>query len=215
MIRVASPIPEPAGFDTDCRQKGEAWLNQQATLPKRPRDFWSPFRSDLRRGFQKRCGYYAMYVHDGQVDHSVSWATCKKTNQAKLAYEWTNLRFCDGALNSRKSTLDAQVLDPFDVEDDWFEVELPTLILRSVNVPADRFDSARLTLERLELETGSRSLELRWEWYEEHRSGRLNLDGLRRAAPLVAAAVERWIASDIGPLPEIPHPTGDIYAALQ
>jgi hypothetical protein len=215
MIRVTSPIPEPLRFNEDCREKGSAWLATQPGWPDRPRDFWSPFRADLRRGFHLRCGYYAMWIHDGQVDHFVSWATCKMTNQVDLAYEWTNMRFCDGALNSRKKTLDGQVLDPFEVEDDWFEVELPTLILRPVNVPAERLASAKLTLERLELDTGSRSLELRWEWYEEHRSGRLDLDGLQLHAPLVAAAVERWMASANGPLPVIPHPTGDIYAALQ
>jgi hypothetical protein len=218
MIRVPSPIPEPAPFDTSCRQAGRQWLQlrhqNQQPLPDRPRDFWSPFRPDLRRGFGGRCGYYAMYIHDGQVDHLVSWNTCRTNNTPELAYEWDNFRFVDGALNSSKRTLDGQLLDPFEVGDDWFELELPSLLLRPVSVPADRQDAARLTLERLELDQGLRVLELRWEWYDKHQRGLLTLDGLRAVAPLLARAVERWHSDCRGELPVIPRPVPDPYDDL-
>lgn len=213
MIHVPSPIAEPERFDVECRQEGRAWLATQATLPKSPRDFWSPFRSDLRREFGCRCGYYAMYIHDGQVDHSVSWNTCKANNTPNLAYEWDNFRFVDGALNSRKRTLDDQVLDPFEVQSGWFEVELPTLFLRTVAVPPERQGAARLTLERLELDQGPRALELRWEWYDAHQQG-MPLHLLHEKAPLVAQAVERWQAANPGPLPDIPRPVPDPFAGM-
>ena len=219
MIHVPSPIrPEPATFDADCRQKGLEWLQKlsqnQTALPDRPTDFWSPFRPDLRRGFRGRCGYYAMYIHDGQVDHFTSWKTCRTNNTPGLAYEWDNFRFIDGALNSSKRTLDGQLLDPFEVEDDWFEIELPTLVLRPVRVPPERQDAAQLTLDRLGLDQGSRALELRWEWYEQHRRGQLSLDGLRDMAPLVAQAIELWTAAGRGELPTIPRPVPDPYGTL-
>jgi hypothetical protein len=215
MIRVPSPIrPEPPRFEEDCRQKGQAWLGRQPNLPKRPRDFWSPFRSDLRRGFGKRCGYYAMYVHDGQMDHFVSWDTCRRNNTPNLAYEWDNFRFVDSALNSSKRTMDDQLLDPFEVMDGWFEVELPTLLLRSVGVPADRAGAANLTLERLELDLGLRALELRWEWYDMHRRGDLTREGLREMAPLLAQAADRWEDEGRGALPVIPRPVPDPYIDL-
>ena len=218
MIHVPSPIrPEPPRFEEECRQEGRGWLDQwrakQVTLPDRPKDFWSPFRPDLRRGFGLRCGYYAMYVHDGQVDHSTSWKTCKENGTPELVYEWDNFRFVDGALNSRKKTLDDQVLDPFEVQSGWFEVELPTLFLRVVAVPPARQSAARLTLEKLELDQGSRALELRWEWYEAHRRG-MPLPLLHEKAPLVAQAVERWIGEGRGALPTIPRPVPDPYDRL-
>jgi hypothetical protein len=213
MIRVPSPIDEPAAFDVECRQAGQVYLQNQPTRPKRPRDFWSPFRPDLRRGFGGRCGYYAMYVPDGQVDHFVSWDTCKD-DKPHLAYEWSNFRFLDGALNSSKRTLDGLLLDPFEVQDDWFELELPTLLLRPIRVPSDRMAAARLTLERLELDQGLRVLELRWEWYDKHRRGLLSLGGLHEVAPLVARAVERWHAEGRGTLPDIARPVPDPYADL-
>ena len=214
MIHVPSPIDEPTAFDVECRQAGLTYLQNQEALPKRPKDFWSPFRLDLRRGFGGCCGYYAMYVHDGHVEHFVSWNTCKNNNTPHLAYEWNNFRFVDGALNSSKRTLDGLLLDPFEVQDDWFELELPTLLLRPVRVPADRMDAARLTLERLELDQGLRVLELRWEWYDQHRRGDLPLGGLRRVAPLVARAIERWNADGRGALPDIARPVPEPYANL-
>lgn len=214
MIHVPSPIrPEPPRFDEECRQQGRKWLAHHDPLPDRPRDFWSPFRPDLRRGFGQRCGYYAMYVHDGQVDHSTSWKTCKDNGTPELAYEWDNFRFVDGALNSRKKTWDDGLLDPFEVEEGWFEVELPTLFLRAARVPPERQEAARLTLERLELDQGPRALELRWEWFEDYRRG-MPIEQLHEKAPLVAQAIERWHGEGRGALPEIPRPVADPYANL-
>ncbi len=131
MIRVASPIAEPAAFDVECRQKGRDWLTQQPSPPKRPHDYWSPFRDGLREGFVRRCGYFAMYMHDGAVDHFISWENCKET-APHLAYEWSNFRFIAPSLNSKKGTLDDQLLDPFEVQDDWFEVEIPSFVLKII-----------------------------------------------------------------------------------
>lgn len=213
MIHIQSPINEPPQFDEKCRQQGQAWLAGRVPLPDRPKDFWSPFRRDLRHGFNQRCGYYAMYIHDGQMDHSVSWKTCKD-NTPELAYEWSNFRFVDGALNSRKRTLDDQLLDPFEVRAGWFVVELPTLFLRAVGVPDERREAARLTLERLELDQGPRALELRWEWYDAYLRRQLSMELLREMAPLVAEAIEQWQANDRGPLPEIPRPVPDPFAGM-
>ena len=206
MIRVPSPIAEPPLFAVECRQAGIDWLATQEELPKRPRDFWSAFRDELREGFGRRCGYYAMNLPDGQVDHFISWDTCK-ANAPHRAYEWDNFRFIAGSLNSKKGTLDDLLLDPFEVEDTWFEVELPTLLLRATDqLPPALADKARLTLDRLELEQGRKALTLRWEWYEMHRTQELPLPGLTRLAPLVAKAVEKWLAEGRGALPEIPRP---------
>lgn len=213
MIPVPNPIPEPPSFDRECRQKGRQWLTGLTDLPDRPKDFWSPFRPDLRRGFGRRCGYYAMYLHDGQVDHSTSWKTSVTRGTPELAYEWDNFRFIDGALNSRKGTQDEQLLDPFEVQAGWFEIDLPTLFLRAVGVPPERQDAAQRTLNRLELDQGPRALELRWEWYDQHQRG-LPFEQLQEFAPLVADAIQRWRTSNRGDLPDIPRPVPDPYAGL-
>lgn len=210
MIRVASPIAEPAAFDAECRKKGRKWLTGQSVAPARPKDYWSVFRMDLREGFVRRCGYLAMFMHDGTVDHFVSWDTCKVANPG-LAYEWSNFRFIDPALNSKKRTRDDQVLDPFEVQDDWFEVEIPSFVLRLTGqIPAELRDKAMFTVDHLDLQQGRKAVALRWEWYEQYRSGKLTLAGLHQNAPLVARVVEKWMQGDSGPLPVIPRPSSGL-----
>jgi hypothetical protein len=206
MIRVASPIPEPETFDAACRQNGRQWLGDHPNPEGRPPDYWSPYRDDLREGFVRRCGYFAMLLPDGTVDHFISWETCKK-NHPELAYEWTNFRFIAPSLNSKKGALDGQLLDPFEVQDDWFEVEIPSLVLRITDrVPVPLRDKARFTLDRLDLQQGRKAVTLRWEWYDLFRQGHLTPEGLRRNAPMVADAVKRWQHAGRGRLPAIPRP---------
>ena len=47
-----------------------------------------------------------MWLHDGEVDHFLS-----KKNRPDLTYDWNNFRYCSGAVNSSKGTLDDRVLD--------------------------------------------------------------------------------------------------------
>lgn len=208
MIRVASPIAEPAAFDAECRQLGAVWLASNPNPSGRPRDYWSPFREDLREGFGRRCGYFAMYLPTGtgHVDHFISWDNCKSTNRADLAYEWSNFRFIAPAINSKKGTKDDRLLDPFEVQDGWFEVDIPSLVLRMTDaIPPALRDKAMFTLDRkgLDLQHGRAAIRMRREWYEMHRSGELTIEGLRRNAPLVARAVEKWMHAGRGVLPAL------------
>jgi hypothetical protein len=208
MIRVASPIAEPATFDAECRQRGQTWLAANPYPTGRPADYWSPFREDLREGFGRRCGYFAMFLPTGtgHIDHFLSWDTCRKTNRAHLAYEWNNFRFIAPTLNSKKGTKDDQLLDPFEVQDDWFEVDIPSFVLRITSaIPAALRDKAKFTLgcEGLDLQQGRAAIRMRREWYEMHRTGELTIEGLRRNAPLVARAVEKWTQANKGALPAV------------
>jgi len=145
-------------------------------------------------------------MHDGVVDHFISWDSCKAANP-ELAYNWDNYRFIAPSLNSKKGTWDDKLLDPFEVQAGWFEVEIPGFVLRLTNqIPAHLRDKATLTLDQLDLQQGRRAVTLRCEWYELFRLGELNLDGLRRNAPLVASAVEAWQRNGNGALPIVPCP---------
>jgi hypothetical protein len=52
-----------------------------------------------------------------------------KHNYPELAYEWSNYRHAIGRVNGCKGNLDDLVLDPFEVEDDWFAIQIPDLQL--------------------------------------------------------------------------------------
>jgi hypothetical protein len=182
-----NPPPEPADFDTKTRQPGNDWLTKNLNDKKRPKDYWSNFKSNLADGFGNLCGYSAMYEPVGTVDHYLS---CE--NHQNLAYEWSNYRFSSGWINSSKGTLDDRVLDPFLVEDDWFEILLPSLqlIVTDAVPPAER-QKAEFTLQRLHLQDDERVIRQREAWYQLYLDGDISLIGLEKRAPLIARAIRK------------------------
>jgi hypothetical protein len=188
VIRVR-PRPEPPRFDQRCRRRGHRWLETHPDHPGRPNDFWSEFEPDLREVFEGRCGYCAMRIMRGQVDHFVPVSVLKGEANLHLAYEWSNFRYGEGTLNQRKAA--ARVLDPFEVEDDWFRILLPSLqLVLTDRVPDDVRALAEFTLEKLGLRDHEVVVRYRREWFRMYQEGRLSLEGLREVAPLVARAVE-------------------------
>jgi hypothetical protein len=180
------PIPEPSEFDQKCRQKGNTWLAEHPDT-KRPRDYWSPFKADLAKGFNNLCGYSVMYEPIGTVDHFLS---CH--NYRHLSYEWSNYRYTAGWINSSKKDLDDRLLDPFEVEDTWFEIILPSLqLVLTDKVPKEQRLKAQFTLQHLGLDHNERILRQREEWFRMYEQGEITLEGLAKKAPLIARAIEK------------------------
>jgi len=186
-------VPEPKDFDVEARKPGLAWSKKNPTAA-RPKDYWSKFKFALADGFGQRCGYSAMYEPNGSVDHFIS---CK--NNMGLAYEWNNYRYAQEWLNKSKQTVDSEILDPYEVQDGWFEIRLPSLQLHVTDKvpPADRV-RAEYTLIRLHLRDDERILRQRREWYRMYQAGEISLVGLRKKAPLIAAAVEKQRVEQMG-----------------
>ena len=194
MIRVER-TREPETFDVRCRQAGAGWLD---THPRpadlgtwRPNKYWTQFLPQLRAAFHERCAYLGMWIASGTVDHFESWAGA---GGVAKAYEWSNYRYADSAVNSaRKPAWDGMLLDPFEVGDGWFEVELPSCLLRIVEhrVPPEVLPRVRFTIDKLGLGHREDVVALRREWLRLHEEEGLSLEGLRGKAPLVASAVER------------------------
>jgi hypothetical protein len=183
MIHFA-PAPEPPTFDERYRKRGEAWLREHPNAD-RPCDYWTQFKPDLAAAFNELCAYTVVHEPVGTVDHFISW------DNGGPAYEWSNFRYSAQWVNSSKKTADAAVLDPFEVQDGWFEVLLPSLQLRLTDrVPPSHRAKAEYTLERLHLVRGPNVIRTRESWFAQFRSAELNLAGLRRRAPLLARAVE-------------------------
>lgn len=193
MIRVAQR-PPPDYFDQKVGQPGLRWLeNPNNRNKKRPRPFWTHCRDDLERQFESRCGYAATWISSGQADHHISWSRCKRRNEHHRAYEWDNLRWIAPELNSLKGT--HEVLDPFEVHDDWFELRLPSLRLHMTDeIPTEFRDKAATTLRILKLESGP--LVRKWR-QEELRlfAGGLPLGEVLRRTPLLGRALEKLFAA--------------------
>ena len=180
------PVPEPPSFNEQARIPGNRWLARHPE--KRPRDYWSPFLKELADGFGDLCAYCAIYIPvKGTVDHFIS---CHENRSQ--AYEWRNYRYCLHTINSRKGATPARrLLDPCKIQEGWFEILLPSLQLRvSDTVPQQFREQADFVLDRLGL-NDEWMVRTRCAWYEMYTSGQLTLDGLRKKAPLIAAAATR------------------------
>jgi hypothetical protein len=214
MIRV---VPKPmseeqrAKFEAKVRIPGARWLTENP-LPeaspgepsppkKRLPSFWLEVRDDLADAFHERCAYTAMWLsHPGEVDHFVSI-----DEDRSRAFEWENLRYCAGWVNSsKKNVLSTEILDPLNIEDDWFELLLPSLELRvTERCPEHLRERATHTLERLRL-NDSRARRYRQAFYELYKkNGADVLNTLDEWAPLIARAIRKQLESEapaVGPV---------------
>lgn len=131
-----------------------------------------------------------MWIPNGTVDHFRSWAGAGGEAEA---YEWRNYRYAAFEMNSaKKPAWDGKLVDPFEIDDDWFEILLPSCLLRIVEerVPQDVLPRVRFTVEKFGLDQSEAIVRVRREWLAMHESGELGIAGLRRKAPLLARAVE-------------------------
>jgi hypothetical protein len=180
------PVPEPKDFREKAQVPGDAWLAAHPGAA-RPRDYWSPFRDALAEGFGHRCGYTAIHEPVGTVDHFVS---CQKDRSR--AYDWSNYRFASQWINASKR--DGEMLDPHLVGEGWFEILLPSLQLVMTDaVPAEHRAVAERTLTKIGRDR--RVMGPRQRWYRMYIEKELSLDGLRKMAPLVAAAEDKRLAA--------------------
>lgn len=201
MIPVPNPIAEPQDFDDQCRRPGLQWLRKNPASQKFPA-YWTQFQPMLAEAFKDRCGWWAMRIEDGDVDHYLS-----KKNHRRRAYQWKNYRYIAGTVNSSKRNLDDAILDPFEICTGWFEVELPSMQLRTTaSLPPGLQTKAAFTLRKLQLVNGLKVRRNRKRWYDDYKkhledpSKGISLGALEEYAPLVAQAVKK-LQSSGRPLP--------------
>lgn len=189
MIRF-EPRPKPDRFKERVEDRGAAWLATNAT--GRPPPHWLEFRHALADAFGSLCAYGAMFEPVGTVDHFVS-----VDEDRSRSYDWTNYRFSAGWINSSKQSLkSAQLIDPFAVMNEWFQVQLPSMqLVLTDHVPENERERAQFVLDRLHLGHDERVVRQRREWYRMYQDGELDLAGLTKKAPLIAAAIRKQEAA--------------------
>lgn len=148
MIRLVL-APEPEGFRTKVREPGENAVACLAGLPlphkragrpisatrkvggqelrKTLEDFpyWQDCIDDLYSAYKGICAYYCHRIEKTTgptVDHYVA----KSSSAAAEAYAWSNYRLASSGANACKGT-STRVLDPTQIEDGWFRLDLDTL----------------------------------------------------------------------------------------
>lgn len=205
MIRVVrKPMTETARARYEARvlEPGRRWLEANPPVPakagepapkqKRLPALWREVCEELADAFHDRCAYSAMWLsHPGEVDHFVSI-----DEDRSRAYDWDNFRYCAGWINSSKQSLrSSQLLDPLEIEDDWFELKLPSLELHvTEECPEHLRARAELMLDRLHLRRGQHVIRYRRQFLAQYRpEDPSTLARLDELAPLLARAIRKQL----------------------
>lgn len=210
MIRVEH-APEPADFDKKVRQPGlraMAELVGEPNLPKRrgrkraviaasreaiPADkfpaLWTEALPELLEAYGRVCAYMSFYIEPVTGAASVDHMLPKSLNW-QAVYEWRNYRLACARMNSRKNDY-RDVLDPFEIEDNWFRLELVGYqVTPAPQLPADIEVQVQATIDRLKL-NDYECRKLREAYATAYRQGDIGLHYLRQRAPFLAREIER------------------------
>lgn len=181
MIHV-EPQPEPADFDRRVRQPGRRDAAGRRAL-------WRRCLRQLWDAYDGVCAYSCLRVPwltgAVTVDHFIP-----RSQRPDLAHEWTNFRLACLRMNSRKWEA-VDVLDPFEVRDGWFVLELSSLeVLPNTALGVRRRRRVEATIARLGLNEPE-SIRERAGHYDDYLRGDLSFDLLKRWSPFVARELMR------------------------
>lgn len=185
--------PEPVEFDALVRHPGASFLMTcptPTTKEFKTHSYWRALLSKTRELYGAVCAYGCHYVPaDTGVDTIEHFRP--KSKYPSDAYEWSNYRFVCGRLNGRKGNHE-DVLDPFHVENGWFVIEFPSLLVKPApNLEPDLKGRVRQTCERLGLNDEGTCLKQRYKSVEDFCLGRVRFDLLETDAPFLAAEITR------------------------
>ena len=90
--------------------------------PEKFPPYWTEAIEDLMQAYHRICAYSCFAIHpvtgSASVDHFAP-----KSRSWDRVYEWENYRLACSRLNARKTNF-TDLLDPFEVQDGWFQLEL-------------------------------------------------------------------------------------------
>lgn len=182
MIKCKQP-QQPERFKK-IEQTGAIWLanNPKGKIPNK----WYRYRLTLGKSSDWLCAYSAIYTREGTVDHFIS-----QDEDRYKAYDWTNYRYASSLVNSSKQNVpSSSIINPFDVQNGWFEIILPSLeLVVTPKIPAHLRAKAEYMLKRLPLGRDERIIKYRESIYDPFMCGQADLSFLRERAPLIAQAV--------------------------
>lgn len=195
MIHV-TPQPEPEDFDRTVRQKGLTWLqnngidlNSPLPVGTKIYSYWTKCLHSLYTAYGGYCAYLAIFLDKSTgsctVEHFVP-----KSQRPDLAYEWSNYRLSCRQINSRKLNFN-DVLDPFEVEDGWFQLELVSgHIFPNPHLSDNLIKRVKNTIDRLGLDN-SDNKEMRAMRYLYYCKGLVTDEYLKLDSPFVWMEAKR------------------------
>ena len=215
MIRVQRE-PEPRAFDAQVRQPGRNALLElvgdpaasERRGPRRPvlasriqdlpgkdlPDYWTKALPELKTAYLGICAYLGMRIHPATGSATVDHFLPKSKNQ-ELAYEWSNFRLATAWVNSCKGEHE-DVLDPFEIRDGWFVLNIGTFEVGPAEGLEDAGKTAvTRTIDRLKLNKPT-FCDARREYHDRYYGLSTDdkpfpLSWLQRESPFVARELAR------------------------
>jgi len=107
-----------------------------------------------------------------------------------MAYEWLNYRLVCGVLNRKKGIM--AIADPFEIENGWFTIDFPSLLVR----PSQQLDDALhrevlQTIDILGLNNEDTCMKTRSKYIEDYCKERVDYSHLQNEAPFLANELHR------------------------
>lgn len=198
MIHVACK-PEPANFDERVRKPGRRFL---AGCPNptekewKSHSYWRKILRALHSAYAGVCGYSCHWIpYDTGADTVEHFKP--KGEYPQDAYEWKNYRLVCQLLNGRKKDQEG-ILDPFLVENGWFVIEFPALIVKpAAGLSKQRQERIRYTCEVLGLNDEGTCMMMRQQFVTDYCKGEINFVHLEKRAPFLALQMKEQGYQDI------------------
>lgn len=210
MIPIA-PAAEPSSFDGTVRKPGLDAIRElvgEAPLAKRPGPkrkkiavsrnaipadkfppFWRAELANMLDAYKRLCAYTCLYIEPVTGGASVDHMLPKSTHWDRV-YEWSNYRLACMLMNSRKNEA-ADVVDPFEVGDGWFMLELDECqVICGPGLEVSIATRVKSTIDRLQL-NDRECLKARQAYARSYSDGEIPLDYLQRRAPFIARELRR------------------------
>ncbi len=187
MIRVAQ-MPEPAEFDERVRKPGHTFL-QRCPNPTQKQwnthSYWRGILQLLHTEYNGICGYSCHWIpYDTGADTVEHFKP--KSKHPQEAYEWRNYRLVCQLLNSRKGE-DEEILDPFLIQDGWFVIDFPSLIVKPASgLKDDLRERIKKTCDVLGLNDDATCLMTRQEFVMDYSLGEISFAHVQKKAPFLA-----------------------------
>ncbi len=188
--------PEPPHFFEKVQKKGEEFLLQNphakgTTL----KPYWRAIIPDLYNAYSGICAYTCHWVSPDTGWPTVDHFKPKET-YPQYAYHWDNYRFVCGAVNGRKGKYE-DVLDPFTLEDGWFEMHFNSLQL----IPGQllmpiQAEKVLKTIKRLKLNDWP-CIQGRKNWLVPYLKEEYPISHLEEKAPFLAKELKRQELDDV------------------
>jgi hypothetical protein len=184
---------EPEIFNERVRLRGQRFLRSRPTPTSRQwhsHRYWREIGSKLHDAYDGICAYSCHWIPFDTGADTVEHFRPKDTYPDQ-AYEWANYRLVCATLNGRKRAHE-DVLDPFLIEDGWFVIDFPSLLVKpNSGLSRVRRNRIQHTIDRLRINDEGTCLKSRVRYLRDYCTNDISLDHLRRNAPFIVAELER------------------------